>query len=542
MLAATILGSSMVFIDSMAVNAVLPVIQEDLAASVSQMQWVIGAFTLSLAALLLVGGSLGDRMGRLRAFVWGVALFALTSLAASLASTSGQLITARAAQGAAAALLVPASLATIAASFDEGQRVRAYGIWASVTAFATALGPLLGGLLTDLISWRAIFLLNLPVAAAVLAIVFTFSAHSREKTLRGPTDWAGAALGTFALGGIAFGLIESGDLGLTHPLVLTAFAIGLAALAGFVWAERRNPAPMAPLGLFGSASFTGANVLTLLLYGALAGSLFFLPFNLIQVQGYSATAAGAAWLPFVVLCGALSPWANGLARRYGPKRPLVAGPAIAAVGFGLFAIPGVGGSYWTTFFPAFVVLGIGFGVTVAPLVTVVMESVDETHTGVASGINNAVARGAALLAIAAVGILVLSSFDHSLDERLSTAGVPAEVVAAIEEGNARLAAIEPPPGLDEALREQIDRAIDGAFVASFRAAAVLGSALALGGSLSALLLIGGGAGLARQPRTGVVKPVPASSRLGPEPVAGREGMRRIGGQHAWPQAHDGKGG
>src|SRR5262245_51511428 len=346
-LAATILASSMSFIDGTAVNVALPALQRDLGATVAQVQWVVEAYALFLSALLLVGGSLGDRYGRRRIFLLGVSGFALASAWCGLAPDTGQLIAARAVQGIAAALLVPGSLALISASFDDKRRGKAIGTWSGFSAITAAVGPLMGGWLIDHASWRWVFYLNVPIALAVVLISLRFVPESRDPEAAESLDLRGALLATAGLGGVTFGLIESSRLGWSSPQVLAALVLGVTSLAGFLWTESHAPAPMMPLSLFRSRTFAGANLLTLWLYAALGGTLFFLPFNLIQVQGYSATEAGAALLPFVLLMFLFSRWSGGLVERFGARRPLIVGPAIVAVGFVLFLLPGKGGSYWT---------------------------------------------------------------------------------------------------------------------------------------------------------------------------------------------------
>jgi EmrB/QacA subfamily drug resistance transporter len=490
-LAATILGSSIVFIDSSVVNVALPTIQDDLGASAAATQWVVEAYALFLAALILAGGALGDRFGRRRLFVIGTALFALTSVWCGLAPNVEMLIAARAAQGVAGALLTPASLALISASFvDEGERGRAIGTWSGFTSITSALGPVLGGWLVETASWRWIFFLNLPLAAGVLAIALRRLPESRDPTV-GPLDWPGAMLATVGLGALVFGLIEAQVAGWSDPRVLVGLIGGAVALVGFVAVEARSPAPLMPLGLFRSRTFSGANLLTLLLYAALGGALYFVPFLLIQVQGYGATAAGAAFLPFVLLMFGLSRWSGGLVGAFGPRLPLVVGPLIAAVGFVLFAVPGLDGSYWTTYFPAVVVLGLGMAVTVAPLTTAVMGAVEASHSGVASGVNNAVARTASLLAIALFGIAVAFAFERSLDDRLDGLELDPAARAAIEAQEGELAAATAPAELDQGTRAAVDDAIDRSFLSGFRLAMLLAAAMAVASAVAAGLLIEG---------------------------------------------------
>jgi len=490
-LAATIIGSSMAFIDGTVVNVALPALQADLNATVSGVQWVVEAYALFLSALILVGGSLGDRFGRRRIFAIGVTVFAVASVLSGLSTSATQLILARAVQGIGGALLVPGSLAIIGAYFTDEQRGRAIGTWSGFSAITTALGPVLGGWLIENISWRWVFFINVPLALLVLAIVFWRVPESRDDEAPVRLDWPGALLATLGLGGVVFGLIESANLGWSHPLVVGTLAGGAVALIAFVAVEAFSKLPMMPLSLFKSKTFSGANLLTLVLYSALGGTLFFLPFNLIQVQGYSATAAGAAFLPFVLIMFSLSRWAGGLVDRYGAKRPLVVGPVIAAGGYLLFALPGVGGSYWATFFPAVVVLGLGMATSVAPLTTAVMGSVARRHTGVASGVNNALSRTAGLLAIAVLGIFVLLTFNANLDEHLAKMELPAQVRVQIDAQRTRLAGAQVPSGLSAQTRAALEQAINRSFVAGFRLIMFINAGLALASALVAALLVEG---------------------------------------------------
>ena len=488
-LAATILASSMAFIDGTVVNVALPFLQTDLNATAIGIQWVIEAYSLFLSALLLVGGSLGDRYGRRKIFNIGVVIFAIASALCGMAGNIEQLIVARAVQGIGGALLVPGSLALISSSFNPDERGKAIGMWSGFSAITTAIGPVFGGWLVEHWSWRAAFFLNLPLALAVLLISVWKVPESREKNQHGPLDWLGVVLATIGLGGVVYGLIESPRLGFSNPFVLFTLIGGVVSLAIFDFNEARATNPMAPLRLFRNRNFSGANLLTLLLYAALSGMMFFFTLNLIQIQGYSATAAGAALLPFVVLMFSLSRWAGGLIDRFGPRLPLTIGPIVAAVGFAMFARPAVSGNYWTSFFPAVVVLGLGMTIIVAPLTTTVMGSVGEEQAGVASGINNAVSRTAGLLAIAVFGVVMLHAFSLTLANRMNELQMDEQLKHSVYEQRVKLAGLELAPNTDSATREKIKGAVAESFVFGFRVLMLISAALALASGGSAWLLI-----------------------------------------------------
>ena len=487
-LAATILGSSMAFIDSTVVNVALPALQTSLHATIVDVQWVVESYGLLLAALLLVGGSLGDLFGRRRVFLLGVGIFAAASIACGLSLNIHQLVIARSVQGVGAAFLVPGSLSIISASFDEQTRGQAIGTWSGFTAITTAVGPVLGGWLIQHASWRWAFFINVPLAAAVIAISLRHIPESRNAGT-GRVDWLGALFATAGLGGVVYGFVESTNLGWHYPLVYGSLLAGFACLIIFVFVEARRSSPMVPLALFRSRTFSGANLLTLFLYAALGIFFFLFPLDLIQVQKYSPTATGAATLPFIVLMFSLSRWSGGLVTRYGPKAPLVAGPLIAAAGFILFALPSVGLSYWKSFFPAFAVLGLGMAISVAPLTTVVMSSAGPDRAGAASGINNAVARVASVLAIAILGIVMVSMFASDLQHHLNGQLLSPGVFREIQSNASKLAGIDLPPGLAPDQIAAVHAAISHAFVSAFRIEMLICAGLSLTSGAVAWLMI-----------------------------------------------------
>jgi EmrB/QacA subfamily drug resistance transporter len=410
-LIAAILGSAMTFIDSTAVNVSLPVIQRELHATSGQTQWVIEGYALFLSALILTGGALGDLYGRRLLFAIGIVLFAASSLACALAPNIEMLIGARCIQGIGGALSTPGSLALISAAYDSQLRGKAIGAWSGFSALTSAAGPIIGGWLTQTLSWRYVFVINIPLALVVLLILALHVSESRDDSAVRRIDVVGAMLATLGLGLLVFGLIEM-NAGRISATAIACVVAGGAALGAFVLFERRTRDPMLRCDLFASRAFSVSNVYTFLLYMALGGSLYFVPFVLINVHHYTATAAGAALLPFIFIMVVSSRWSGGLVGRIGPRMPLLLGAILAGIGFLAYALPGTGGSYWTTFFPAATILGLGGALFVAPLTTTVMNSVPVEHAGVASGINNAVARTAGLIGIAALGIVVTSAASY----------------------------------------------------------------------------------------------------------------------------------
>jgi EmrB/QacA subfamily drug resistance transporter len=481
-LAVTILGSSMAFIDGTVVNVALPALQHAFHASIADVQWVVESYALMLAALLLVGGSLGDIYGRRKVYVLGVAVFAAASACCGLARDIDILIWARSLQGIGAALLVPGSLALITASFPESTRGHAIGTWSGFSAITAAIGPVIGGWLIEHSTWRWVFFLNLPLALAVI-LLSPKVPESRNENASHHLDWPGALLVTLGLGGVTYALIEWPARARNGgQLVSAAAVLGAVALAGFVAVEHWSRAPMVSLQLFRSRNFLGANLLTLFLYASLGGWMFFFPIDLIEIQHYTSTQAGAAFLPFVAIMFGLSRWAGGLVARYGSRIPLTLGPLVAACGISLFAILPQGANRWATVFPAIVVTGLGMAISVAPLTTTVMNAVPESESGLASGINNAVSRLAALLAVAVFGAVLVTVFNRSLDRTLDQLALLPGALAQINAARPQLAAAHNSNPI-------VQRAITQSFISGYHAVIWIATGLAALSAVIAWLLI-----------------------------------------------------
>jgi EmrB/QacA subfamily drug resistance transporter len=486
----------MAFIDGTVVNVAIPTLQNTFHATVVDVQWVVESYGIFLSALILAGGALGDLFGRRRMFLLGVGIFAAASAACGLAPSINTLIIARSIQGVGAALLVPGSLAIISASFDHESRGRAIGTWSGFTAITTALGPVFGGWLIEHASWRWAFFLNIPIACAVVVISVWRVPESRASAVA-HVDWVGALLATAGFGGVVNAFLESTKFGWSHPLVFGSLLAGVACLAAFVFVEAHEPSPMLPLALFKSRSFSGANLITLFLYAAIGIFFFLFPMDLIQLHHYSTTATGAAVLPMILLMFFLSRWSGGLVSRYGPRIPLMLGPLVVSAGFLLFAILPAAGNYWSTSFPAMLVLGLGMALTVAPLTTVVMTSVDQDHVGTASGINNAVARLAGVLAIAVLGVVMVKAFGSHLNQAIADLALPPEIAQNIRSKQIELAALQLPQGLDPHEAEALRRAIANAFLFGWRLVMFSCAVLAAASALVALRMIPNSASAAR---------------------------------------------
>jgi EmrB/QacA subfamily drug resistance transporter len=401
-IAATVLGSGIAFLDSTVVNVALPAIRDELGGGLAGLQWTIDAYLVTLGALLLLGGSLGDLYGRRKMFTYGLGGFAVASALCGLAPTIETLILARALQGVAAALLVPGSLSILQATFAPEERSAAIGAWSGLAGVTTAFGPFLGGYLIDAVSWRLIFFINLPLAAIAILIAARHVPETRDESAVKRIDMPGAVTAALALGGMLFALIEGPVRGWTDATILGGAAVGILGLISFFAIETRSPQPMLPLHLFRSRQFSGANAMTMVVYGALGGAMFLVVLELQNFMGYSALEAGASLVPLTILLLLLSQRSGRLAQRIGPRIPMTVGPVIVALGFALFTLVEPGAGYWESVFPAIVVFGLGMALVVAPLTAAVLAAIEDRHAGIASGINNAVARIASLLAVALI--------------------------------------------------------------------------------------------------------------------------------------------
>jgi EmrB/QacA subfamily drug resistance transporter len=448
-LAATVLGSGIAALDATVVGIALPAIGRDFHSSVASMQWVVDGYTLPLAGLLLLGGALGDVHGRRKVFVIGTVWFALASLACGLAPNAGFLIGARALQGVGAALLTPGSLAILQASFAPDDRSRAIGAWSGLGGVATAIGPFLGGWLIGAVSWRLVFFINLPVAAAVVAVAARHVPESRAPGPRQPLDAAGAATISLALAGLTYGLIAASADGWTAPSVLASLLAGVGLFVAFCVIEERSSHPMLPLSIFRTRQFSAANAVTFVVYGALGGALFLVPVVLQEVSGYSALEAGTAMLPLTAIMLALSARSAALSARIGPRLQMTVGPLVIAAGMALFARVEGSGDYLTQVLPAVLVLGLGLAINVAPLTATALSAAPAEHSGIASAVNNDVARTASLIAVAVLPALAGITGDAYLHPAELTQGFHTAVliaaVASAAAGVLAAATIRNPP-------------------------------------------------------------------------------------------------
>ncbi|HKW22479.1 MAG TPA: MFS transporter [Ktedonobacterales bacterium] len=494
-LVGTILASSMAFIDSSALNVVLSNLQSDFGASGAQLLWIVNAYLLMLAALILTGGALGDRFGRKRIFSMGIALFAVASLACGLAPTIELLLVGRVIQGIGGALMVPGSLAIITATFKRRRRGWAIGIWSAASTLTTMAGPAIGGVFASLGVWRLVFFINVPLAVVALFALMHVP-ETRDEEATGRFDIWGTLLVVLGLFGVTFGAIGLGNRAGAegaNPLDVLSLVGGVVALALFIVVEMRSAHPMMPLSIFRSRTFVGTNVMCVFLYGALSGTLFFFPLNLIQIQGYNPALAGLATLPFSIVLAILSPMMGRMADRVGPRLLLTVGPSVVALGFVLLALPGITSgpvAYWWTYFPGILVIGAGMGITVAPLTTAVMSSAPTEHSGLASGVNNAVTRSAQVLALAILGAVAIFTFSSALQTRADTLALSPQQRATLVADAGKLGETPPPPGLDQQTASEVTTAVQESFVNTFRLLSIISACMALLSGALAWLLVG----------------------------------------------------
>jgi len=486
---ATSLANGAGFVDMTAVNTALPVIQHQLGASITGAQWIVEAYMLFLTTAILVGGALGDRLGRRTVFRWGVAGFAVTSVACALATSTEALVLARAAQGLAAALMIPSSLALLNASYPPERRGRAVGLWVTITSFAVPLGPLLGGALTDLAGWQWIFIINVPLCAVAYRTVRHVQRPRWDPPEGAPMDIPGALTAMVGLGGLTVAGLEAPRLGATAPVVLAALAVGIAGLALFIRVESRAAAPMLPLHLFRRPTFGGINLQTFLFFGGFHGATFFIPFMFIQARGFSAFEAGMTLLPLSLFISGMSRVSGWFTDRIGRKPPLLVGPVIAAVGVAAIGSTSPDAGYWDGYFAWICLMSFGIGITIVPLTATAMNAAGEGRSGIAAGVNNALARAGQLLAVAVLGMALVPAFEASLGSRLDAAGLPAAAKAAIVGQSIRLSEIELPAGLSASTADAADAAIRAAFFDGFFMCMAFGAVLLMLSTLSAWVAV-----------------------------------------------------
>lgn len=495
----TILASSMAFIDSTALNVILPSLQKDLEASGSDLFWVLNSYLLMLAALIIVGGSLGDKRGRVKVFKFGILIFTLGSAACGFSQDIVQLIIFRSIQGVGGALMIPGSLAIISAVFSKEEKGKAIGTWSAATTIVTVCGPVLGGALADIGLWRLIFFINVP-----LGILSIFALHYKVPESKEPgaskVDWWGAVLLTLSLAALTFGFLEMPEMGFKHPVVIISLTLGLFLLVIFLIIEKRVSEPMVPLALFKSKTFSGVNLLSFFLYAALGAVMLFLSLNIIQVQGYSQFQAGLTFLPFSAMMILVARRMGTLSDKYGPRRFLIIGPVITGVGMywlstiGMTAGPS---EYWSTFFPAFLTFALGMSITVVPLTTAVMACVDDSKSGIASGINNSVTRISGTFINAVLGAFAIFLFAKYVEADLGQIAISTDVKEIIMNETAQLGEAIAPKPLASSLKEKVNDIYDMSFIQTYQWVGRLSAALAWLSALIAVFMVEG-----RKVRTG----------------------------------------
>jgi len=491
-MASTIMASAMAFIDGTALNVVLPSLQNSLHASAADLFWVLNAYLLMLASLILAGGSLGDRLGRKKIFMIGILVFIIGSAACGLSPSTGYLIAFRILQGAGGALMIPGSLSLISSSIDDKERGKAIGTWSAITTMVTVGGPIIGGALADAGLWRYIFFINVPIGVAALVILWSKVAESKDAKGGDALDIPGILAIALGLAALTFGFLRMPALGFMHWAVWGTLALGLLLLLAFIVIEHKSAHPMMPPHLFTNRVFTGVNLLTFFLYTALNAAMLFLSLNLVQAQGYSQLDSGLTFLPFTALMIALVRFAGALADKHGPRLFLIAGPAVTALGMILLSFVGETHGprdYWTSFLPGILVFGLGMSFTVAPLTTTVMSSVGDQYSGVASGINNALSRIAAVFANAIFGALAVLLFTGMLEQRLNGLGLPPAVEQAAISQAADLGNAKPPPGVDAGKKPAVTAIYRTGFIQSYQRIMQVAAVLAFIGSLMGVIFV-----------------------------------------------------
>ncbi|MDF1842547.1 MAG: MFS transporter [Rubripirellula sp.] len=488
-LVTTVLASAMAFIDATALNVALPAIQSQTHATGTELFWIVNSYAVVTAALILFGGALGDGFGRKRIFAIGISVFVAASLGCGLSQSTNFLVVARALQGLGAALMIPGSLALISATFPMSKRGRAIGIWSASSVVMTALGPIIGGLLADSGWWRAIFFINLPIGVLSLAALLTKVTVPVQPRVRS-VDYAGAVLGILAVAGINFALLEVSSRGWRDPVVISLLVSGIVCLGMFLWHESKIRSPLLPLDLFRNRKFRAACQLTVCFYSGLYAMLFFLALNLIQVQDYSATVAGTAQLPVMVLVILLSPIAGSLVDRYGPRLPLTLGGFVAGIGFVLLGRSSLTGGpmeYWTSFFPPLLLLGAAMGLCAAPLSTTIMNSVPPENFGIASGINSMLSRLSSVLGIAVLGPIAIMTFRSSLMQNAKVLLLDERCMSALRQESWRLADAVPPTGMSPDMTIAVQNSIRLAYLDAFRIVSFIAAAVVITSTLLAAM-------------------------------------------------------
>jgi EmrB/QacA subfamily drug resistance transporter len=486
-LTSTILASGMAFLDSTVVNIAIPTIQNKLNATISGIQWVVNGYTLMLCALILISGALGDKFGRKRVFSLGIAVFITTSFLCSIAQTIGQLEIFRAIQGIGGAMMVPGSLSIINIAFEENVRGRAIGLWSGFAGGVAALGPLVGGWLVQYFGWPAIFYINIPLGLLALFIAIKYIPETRNNEST-KIDWVGTLLIFLSLLGISYGLISVPDLGWSNPTIYISIITGIIAFIFFIIVERKEKEPLVPFTIFKSSLIIGANLVTLFLYFALSGVIFFLVLNFQQVQHYSPIFAGLGMLPTVLLITFLSGTGGTIADKIGPRIPMIVGPLIVSIGMGLLIIPGTQANYFTQFLPSLILIGLGMPIVIAPLTKSAL-SVEEKYSGAASGVNNAVARVAGLLAVALLGVIVVSFFKIQLSTKMISIQLPAHMQKQIMLQENKLGGIEIPATFNQQSKQEVQMVIENSFIYGFRWIMIINASLAFLGAVTAFFTI-----------------------------------------------------